>query len=140
MTSGSNKIDNKSYKQLLIIQDTIEDNIKDSEEETKNLTEDLIAMIASMMGQIKISKSSLDKKDSPKQQDTTTLVPDNKKALPLEGGNSTKMGGMWNLKNEISSPTFYELLVKIKLKGDTDLDLNIFYNNIKMYLNAVNRL
>ena len=51
-------------------------------------------MIASMMGQIKISKSSLDKKDSPKSQDTTTVVPANKKSPPMEGGHSTKIGGM----------------------------------------------
>ena len=51
-------------------------------------------MIASMMDQIKIPKSSSENKDSPKDQDTTTVVLANKKALPLEGGYSRRIGGM----------------------------------------------
>ena len=47
---------------------------------------------------------------------------------------------MWNLKHEISLPKFYELLTKIELKGNTDLDLKNFYNHIKMCLNVVTRL
>ena len=47
---------------------------------------------------------------------------------------------MWDLKHEISSPKFYEIIIKIELKGDTSLDLNNFYNHLKMYLNAVDRL
>ena len=58
----------------------------------------------------------------------------------LEGGHSTKMCGMWTLKHEISSPKFYELLIKKELKGDTAMDLKNFFNHIKMYLNAVTRL
>ena len=57
-----------------------------------------------MMDQIKNSKSSPDKKDSPKDQNPTTVVPDNKKATPLEGGCFTKIGGMWTLKHDIISP------------------------------------
>ena len=68
-------------------------------------------MITSMMIQIKISKYSPCKKDFPKSQDTTTVVPDKKKAPPLKDGYSTKNGGMCNLKHEISSPKFYELLI-----------------------------
>ena len=68
------------------------------------------------------------------------MVPDNKKATPLEGGNSTKIGCMWTLKHDNIPPIFYELLVKIELKGDTTLDLKNFYNHIKMCLNAVTRL
>ena len=47
----------------------------------KKLTEYLTGMIASIMDQIKISTSSPYKKDSPKAQDSTTAVPDNKKTL-----------------------------------------------------------
>ena len=64
------------------------------------------------------------------------MVLDNKKASPLEGGHSTKIGGMWTLKHEISSPKFYEFLIKIYLKGDTDMDLKNFYNHINMCLNT----
>ena len=64
------------------------------------------------------------KMDSPKDQDNTTVVPTNKKAQPLEGGNSTKIGGMWTLKHEIGLPKFYELLIETKIKVYTSLDLN----------------
>ena len=72
--------------------------------------------------------------------DPTNVVPDNRRAPPLDGEHSTKIGGMWTLKHEIRSPKFYELLIKTELKGDTALDLNNFYNHIKTCLNAVNRL
>ena len=83
---------------------------------------------------------------SPSQKDTltppypTTTVQINKRAPPLEGGISKNIGGMWTLKHDISSPRFYELLIKTELKGYTDLDLKNFYNHIKMSLNVVNRL
>ena len=51
------------------------------------------------------------------------MVLDNKRASPLEGGNSTKIGGMWTLKHEISTPKFYEILIKIELKGGTAMEL-----------------
>ena len=54
----------------------------------KKLTEDLIAIITSIMDQVKFSKSLPDKKDSPKDQDPATLVPDNKRDPPLEDGGS----------------------------------------------------
>ena len=66
MPSGSNNMDNKSDCQLLIMQAHIESNKQDSYDKIKKLTVDLTGMIASMMDQIKISKSSPDKKDSPK--------------------------------------------------------------------------
>ena len=65
-----------------------------------------------MMDQIKFLNLSLDKMDSPKAQDPTTLLPANNNTPPLEGGNSTKIGAMWTLKHEIISPKFYELLIK----------------------------
>ena len=77
---------NKSDDQLLFIQDMIESNSQDYDEKMKKLTEDLTPMIASMMEQNKISKSSKYKKDSQKDQDNTTLVLANKKAPPFEGG------------------------------------------------------
>ena len=58
----------------------------------------------------------------------------------LDGGNSTKNCGMWNIKHEVSSPTFYELFINTELKCDTDMDLKNFYNHIKIFINAVNRL
>ena len=58
----------------------------------------------------------------------------------LEGGHSTKIRGMWTLKHEISSPKFYELLIKTEIKGDTALDLKNFFNHIKISLNSVTRL
>ena len=58
----------------------------------------------------------------------------------MGGVQTTKIGGMWNLKHEISSPKFYELIIKTGLKGDTDLDIKNFYNHINMCLNAVTRI
>ena len=83
-------------------------------------------MITTIMDQIKISKSSPDKKDWPKAKDLTTVVPANKRAPPLEGGNYMKIGGMWNIKHENISPKFYKLIINTQLKGNTDLDLNNF--------------
>ena len=56
MPNGRNKLDNKSYDQLLIMKATIEANRKYSDDKMKNLIEDLTAMTTSMMNQIKISK------------------------------------------------------------------------------------
>ena len=47
---------------------------------------------------------------------------------------------MWTLKHEIISPKLYELLIKAELKRDTAMDLNNFYNHIKIRLNEVTRL
>ena len=58
----------------------------------------------------------------------------------MEGGHYTKIDGMWTLKHEISSPKFYELLIKTELKGDTALDINNFFYPIKMCFNSVTRL
>ena len=65
-----------------------------------------------MMDQIKNSKYLIYNNYSPKAQDITTVVPDNKNSPQLEGEYSTKIGGMWSLKYEIRSPKFYELLIK----------------------------
>ena len=111
MTRGRNKMDKNSDYQLLIMQNTIEYNNQDSDENMKNLTAELTRMITSIMYQIKISKASPDKKDSPKAQDNTTVVTDNKKSPQLKCGHYTKIGGVWTLKHEIGSPKLYELLI-----------------------------
>ena len=93
-----------------------------------------------VVGSWGFDESLPDNKDSPKPQDPTTVVPDNSRDPPLHGGHSTKIGGMWNLKHEISSPKFHKLLIKTELQGDTDLGLNNFYNHIKIFFNAVTKL
>ena len=89
---------------------------------------------------IRKHNSSLDKIYSPKAQYPSTAVTDNKKSPPLEGGNSTKIDVKWTLKHEISSPKFYELLIKTELKGYTAMYLKNFYNRIKMCPNELTRL
>ena len=81
----------------------------------KKITENLTEIIISMMDQNNISKYSLEKNYSPKSQYPTNVVPANKRVPPLEGGHSTKTGGMCKLKHDIISPKFYELLIKIEL-------------------------
>ena len=121
------------------MQDTIDSVRQDYGEKTKKPIEYLTAMFASMMENIIISKYSLDKNDLPKDQYPTTVIPANWKDPPLEGGNSTNIGCMWNLKHDIRSPKFYEILINTELKVDTALDLKNFYNHIKMCVNAVTR-
>ena len=41
-------------------------------------------------------------KDSPKAQDPTSVVPNNRRAPQLGGGHSKEIGGMWALKHEIA--------------------------------------
>ena len=60
-------------------------------------------MIINIMDQLKFSNSSPDGMDSPKAQQPNTTVPDNKQSRPLEGGNSTRIGGMWTLKHDTIS-------------------------------------
>ena len=76
--------------------------------------------------------SSPTQKDTSTPPDPTTVVPANRRAPPLEGENSNKIGGMWNLKHEIRSPKLYELLMKTELKVGTALDLKNLYSRINM--------
>ena len=92
------------------------------------------------MDQTKNSKFSPDQKDTPNPPHPTTLAPDNRRYPTLYGGQSTKNGGMRNLKHDISSPKFNKILIKTELKVDTYLELKDFYNHIKMCINAVNRI
>ena len=143
-------MDNKSDEQFLIIQATIESNRQETDEKQmktyeklRKTTEDqnvLTATITSMTDQTNNSKLSPYQKDTSNDLEPTTVVPANRRDPPLDGGHSTKIGGMWNIKHEISSPKFYELLIKTELKGDTAMDLKNFYNHIKMFLNAMTRL
>ena len=77
------------------------------------------------------------KMDSPKAHNPYTVVTAKNNTPPLEGGNYMKIGVMCTLKPEIGPPKFYELLVKSKLKVDTDLYLNNLYDHINMCLNVV---
>ena len=78
----------------------------------KNIIEDLKAMMTSMMDRITILKSSLYQKGLPKDQDTIAVVLANRRSLPFDSGHYTKIVGMWNLKHEIISPKFCEILIK----------------------------
>ena len=106
----------------------------------KDIKETLKVFTTFMMDQTNISKSSPTLKDTSTPLDPTTVVPTNRRDPPLEGGHSTRIGGMWTLKHEISSPKFYEILIKTELKGDTAMDLKKFFNHINMSLNAVTRI
>ena len=148
-------MDTKSDEQFLVIEAIIEAKKQESDKNHKE-TADKITLLTEnqkettetlklILAEIKIDKNNISK-SSPAQKDTstppnpTTTVHTNRRDTPLEGGISDKMRGMWTLKHEISSPKFYELLIKTELKGDTDMDLKNFFNHIKMCLNAVTRL
>ena len=73
--------------------------------------DNIIVMIKNMMYHNQKQNCPPDNMDSSKVQVPTNLVPANNKALPLEGGNSTKNGYLWTHKHEIRSPEFYELLI-----------------------------
>ena len=144
-------MDNTSNEKFIITQakigankQEIKSNRQESDEKMTNLTEEIKPMLASsttpITNNINTLKSFQTKKDSPNITDPTTVVLANRKAPPLDGGKSTKIVGIWNLKHNIISPKSYELLIKKELKQDTYLELNNFYNHIKMYLNAVTRL
>ena len=113
-------MDTNSNDQLLAIEAAIEANKQEADknhnettENIKKLTETLNQVLEELKDKNNISKSSSAQKDTLTPPDPTTMVPTNKRASPLEGGHSTKLRGMWTLKHEISSPRFYELLIKI---------------------------
>ena len=60
----------------------------------KKLTEYLTEMVKKMMDCIQISNYSQDSKNLPKAYDPTTVVLDNSKDPPLEGGKSKNIGGI----------------------------------------------
>ena len=59
------------------------------------------------MDQINALKSLPTQKDSPKPQEPTTVVPDNRSYPILEGGQSANVFDMWTMKHEIGSPKLY---------------------------------
>ena len=83
-----------------------------TDEKLAHLTEGLKVLSAFIMNQTNNYKFPKSQKDTLNPQDPTTVVPDNRRAPPLDRGKSNKIGGMWNPKHEISSPKLYELLIK----------------------------
>ena len=115
-------MDNKSDEQFLVIQSKIDANKQETGEKQMNNNKKLTQIteylkvftetITYMMDQTNISKFSLARKDTSNHPDPITTVPANRRAPQLDGGHSTKIGGMWTLKHEIISPKFHELLIK----------------------------
>ena len=62
---------------------------------------------------------------SPKANNSTTIITESRR-LHHWKVIFYKNGDTWNIEHEIISPKFYELLIKIELKGDTDMDLKNF--------------
>ena len=144
MPKGTNNMDNKSDEKFTIMQAAIEankqemkSNKQESDEKMTQFTLKFEKLFAVILNQLKTLEYSPTQKNKSNPSDTTTVVPDNRRDKPLNGVHYNKMCGMWTLKHDISSPKFYELLLNIELKGETDLDLRKFYNNIKMCLNVV---
>ena len=141
-------MNNKVYYQLLVIQALVDNNkrvtdkIKQNNDELKNKLNrnyfefsEIKLLLNRFMGHNQTS--SPEQVDSPKSQDLATVVLDKKRYPPLRVGHSTKIGGMWILKQEIISPKLYKLLVKEELKVDTALELNNVYNRINICPNAL---
>ena len=108
-------MDTKYDEQLLIIKSTIEtnkqeadknqkktdekltlltENQKENNEKIRVLTENLQVLTEMMIDKNNISKSSPDQKDTSTPPDPTTVVPTNRRDLPLKVGHSTKIGCM----------------------------------------------
>ena len=64
----------------------------------------LASTTTSLMDHINIYKYLPSQKYSPKPPYPTTLIPANRRAPPLNSVQYTKIGDMWNLKHDISSP------------------------------------
>ena len=104
MPKGGNKIYTKSYEQFLVIEATIKSNKQEADEKQMKtddkltlLTENLQVFTSFMMDHTNISKSSPAQKDTSTPPYPITVVPANRRDPPLEGGHSTKIGGMWTL-------------------------------------------
>ena len=68
-------------------------------------------MLTEITDQINNLKYSPTQKDTPSPTYPTNVVPTNSSDPPLDGWQSTKIGGKWTLKHDISSPIFYEILI-----------------------------
>ena len=105
-------MENKSGDQFILMKEEIENNKQEMKAEMKDIKETLKTFTTSMMDQTNILKASPSHKDKSTPLEPTTTVQTNRRAPPLEGGISENIGGMWTLKHEISSPRFYDLLIK----------------------------
>ena len=126
----------------------VEDNKKASDKYTEECNKTLnkheynFIKIKKVLGQVLVQTqpSSKDKVDLPKAQDPDTVLPYNNKSPPLVGVNPIKLCGMWNIKHDNSASNLYEFIIKTKIKMETALVLNAFYNNINICINAVTRI
>ena len=112
-------MNNNSDAHFIIMKSVIESNKEQmivnkpySDEKIMNITEDFNANLTTITDQINTLKYSPTHKHSPKPPDPTTVVRANRRDPPLDGGQSTQIGGMWTLKHEISSPKFYKIPIK----------------------------
>ena len=90
-------MDNKADEQFLVMKSTIESNSQNTDEKLTNITEDIALItltITSMMDQTKNSKYFPYQKDTSNPPDPTTVVLYDRRDTPLNGGHSTKIGGM----------------------------------------------
>ena len=107
-------MDTKSDEQFLVIEATIESNKQESNknhkktdkiltiltENQKDTNEKLTLLLTAMMiDKNNISNSSTPQKDTSTPTEPTTVVQTNRRATSLEGGYSTKIVGMCNLKH-----------------------------------------
>ena len=104
-------MENNYDEQFIIMQTVIEaskenikSNKKDSDDTMTKFTEESKAMLAEITYHINSLKSSPTQKYSPNPPDPSNVVPTYRRSPPLDGGHSTKVGGMWTQKHEISSP------------------------------------
>ena len=115
-------MENKYEDQFILMKEEIENNKQQMKSEMKDIKEQIKAEMKDnketlktfatfVVYQTNISKSSPAQKDTSTPPDPTTVVLTDSTSPPLEGVHSTKIGGMWTLKHEISSPKFYELLI-----------------------------
>ena len=123
-------MDNNSYEQFFVIQATVEYNKQQADEKKMKpngkqmktdekltqIIENLKFLTAFMMDQTNISKFFPAQKDALTPPDPTTVVIANRRDPPLDGLHYTKTYEMCTLKYQISSPKFYDLLIKKKIK------------------------
>ena len=105
-------MENKLDYQLFIVHSPVDNNKQASDQDTKEFKKTLnkyryeYTETKKILSQLSVKTQcySPDKVYSPKSQYSDTVVPDNKKAPPLQGGNSTENDGMWTLQYDISLP------------------------------------
>ena len=113
-------MDNKSDEHFIIVQAKIEAkklemraNNQDSEKKMTPFTVKFETILAVISIKLNTLVSSPTHKGTFNPLDPTIVIPDNRRAPPLEGVNSIKICDMWNLKHEIRSPKLYEPIIKI---------------------------